>query len=265
MKSKRSSSGRKGRRRAVKSKRRKIHPPLTQIFGIRFRKIALLDAALGHPSYRNETLGIPDVEDYDRLEFLGDSNLNFVICRKLYKLYPKANEGLLSRLRSIIVSRKILARVAGELGLGKYLRLGNCLKNQLKFSKHKIYADSLEALIAAIYFDRGLAQAERFILEHFGRYLESKRLFRLDPNPKSTLQEISQREWQLIPVYASETTPKGVKTKVSVGPERSAAAVSKTRKDSEEKAARLLVRKIRQELLRRSKRYSSGRKLRKIF
>lgn len=235
-----------------------------KILGLSFRNRRHLDAALLHPSYRNEN-PCPPFDDFDRLEFFGDAILNFIICRKLYALFPKANEGMLSRLRSILVSRRILSRVAGELRLTRHLRLGKSLSRQTNFSKAKVLADSLEALIAALYLDQGLAKTERFILRHFGPYLDAKRLFRLDPNPKSTLQELSQREWQKLPAYTSIAQPRGIKTEVSIARVGKARALGRTRQESEEKAARLLLKSLRQELVRRSKKKSSGAKLRNIF
>lgn len=232
--------------------------------GISIRNKSLLESALIHPSYRNEH-PTAALEDFDRLEFFGDSLLNLIVCRKLYQKFPEANEGLLSRLRSILVSRKILFRVACELGLWRHLKLGRSLKQQAGFTKAKILADSFEALLASLYFDRGFAQAERFILEHFGSYFDAKRLFRLDPNPKSTLQELSQKEWQKIPTYSHILTPRGIKSEVHIARIGKAVGLARTRREAEEKAARFLLRRLRQALLRRSKKSSSGGKLRKIF
>lgn len=228
--------------------------------GVRFRNRRWLEAALTHPSFRNENPAAPPLEDFDRMEFFGDSILDFVICRRLYKLYPKANEGLLSRLRSIIVSRKILSRIAQELRLSPSLKLGKSLRAQFSLCRAKISTDSLEALFAAIYFDQGFESAEKFILKHFSQYFDAKRLFRLDPNPKSTLQELAQKQWRVIPSYSSQLHEKGMRTEVIISPSRKAIAMGRTRQEAEEKAARFLVRKIRQELLRRSKKRSSSRK-----
>lgn len=239
----------------------------SKIFNVRFRKPSLLEAALRHPSYRNENPGsAKSLEDFDRLEFFGDTILNFVICRKLYEIFPEADEGVLSRLRSILVSRKILARVARSLGLPQKIKLGRSLRHQQDFLKVKIFADALEALIAGLYLDQGFEKTERFILRHFKNYFDAKKLFRLDPNPKSTLQELVQKHWQKLPVYASEITPRGVKTAVSITRNRQAEAVARTRRESEEEAARLLIRKIRQELVgRRLSKKLSGKKLRRTF
>jgi len=235
-----------------------------KLFGLSFRKTQLLTAALTHPSYRNENI-CPPLENFDRLEFFGDTILNFIICRQLYDIFPDANEGLLSRMRSILVSRKILCRISSKINIRRHLKVGKSLIKQSPESKAKIYADSLEALIAALYFDQGLASTQRFILKHFASYLDTKRLFRLDPNPKSALQEFSQKQWKKLPVYANKQTKQGIKTIVSIGRKRKALASAKTRRLAEAKAARILLRQLRHELASRSKKRSSGKKLRKIL
>lgn len=254
-------------------------------FGTAFRNAALLDAAFQHPSYCHEHGLTPEArlaqgdrpaEDFDRLEFFGDSILNFVVCRKLFKAFPGEHEGMLSRLRSILVSRKILARIAKPLGFLSLIQLGRSLKKQKEYSKAKLLADAFEAFLAAVYLDQGFAKTERFILQHFEPYFNMKRLFRIDPNPKSMLQEISQKTWQKLPLYATTVTGDKVKTVVSVDRRLQAAGIGKTRRESEEKAARLLLRKLRQaaggdsrskRAASRSspKRASSGIKLRKTF
>lgn len=235
--------------------------PLTKKTLLRFKNRAFYQAAISHPSYRNENPALyTDLENFDRLEFFGDAILNFVICKKIYPLFPQADEGMLSRLRSILVSRKILFRIARQMGLIRSLNLGRGLHEQEDFLKIKLAADALEALIGALYLDQGLERTEKFILKHFRTYFDAKKLFRLDPNPKSTLQELVQKRWQKLPIYLSETTAKGVKTTVSITRARRANATARTRKDSEEKAARLLIRLIRQEALGRVKKKSSAGK-----
>lgn len=230
---------------------------------LRFRKPELLDAALHHPSYRNENPPRPELQNFDRLEFFGDSVLNYVICRKIFKIFPEADEGMLSRLRSILVSRRILSRISKELRLTKFIRLGKSLQNQPEFLKSKVFADTFEALIAAYYFDQGFEKTEKFILKCFRGYFDAKKLLRLDPNPKSTLQELSQKYWQKLPIYTSENNGGSIKTTVSLGRSKQASASGRTRQESEEKAARILLRSLRQDLLGRLKRKSSGKKLRK--
>lgn len=249
-------------------KRPKTDPLLLRsrkYLGISLKRAEFLEAAIYHPSYRNEH-PVKKLDDFDRLEFFGDSILNFVVCCKLYVKFPEADEGLLSRLRSILVSRKILSRLARKLRLSRLIRIGRSLRIQQDFPKHKILADSLEAVIAAIYLDLGYPATERFILKLFEGYFDARKLFRLDPNPKSTLQEVSQKHWQKIPMYSSRTLLNGQQqTTVSIDRRRKSTASARTRKDAEEKAARELLKKIRQELVLRSKKASSGRKLRKIL
>ncbi len=234
----------------------------SRLFGLTFKKPRLLEAALFHPSYRNETAGLEkSLPDFDRLEFLGDAILNLIICQKIYRLYPKADEGLLSRLRSILVSRKILSRLAVQIGLPRYLKLGRSLKSQPDIPKTKIFADAFEALLAALFFDKGFSAAERFILKIFTPYFDARRLLRLDPNPKSTLQELVQRYWQRLPEYTSEATPRGFKITVAADRTHQASGIGPSKRDAEEKAARSLVRMLRHELAGRLKKKSSGKKL----
>ncbi|OGW79450.1 MAG: ribonuclease III [Omnitrophica bacterium GWA2_52_8] len=248
--------------------RKKTHPdPVLRAqkeLRLPFRRSALLKAALIHPSYRNENR-CGKLENFDRLEFFGDSILNYVVCLKLFESFPDSDEGFLSRLRSILVSRKILSRIAKKIRLSRHIRLGRSLQHDKSALKNKILADSLEALIAAYYFDRGIKKTSHWILKLYDGLFNARKLLRIDPNPKSTLQEIAQKNWQCLPVYASEITSRGIQTVVSIGAARKATAAAKTKRDSEEKAARHLIQKIRQELLARSKRRSSsGKKLSKV-
>lgn len=223
---------------------------LRKVLGFPVKDLPVYRAALSHPSFRNEhyreTKGL---EDFDRLEFLGDSILNEVVCQKLFEKFPEADEGMLSKLRSIIVSQKILGRVAQAIKLHHILLISKSLRHNFKdFLKAKLLTDALEALLAAIYFDRGHDKVEAFILKHFQIYFDPKLLFRLDPNPKSTLQEITLKRWQKLPEYTHAFSEKGVKTTVSAGGRRKASALHKIKKESEVLAARALIRKLRQEL-----------------
>ncbi len=222
---------------------------LRKILGFPVRSLALYRAALTHPSFRNENFRLTrDLEDFDRLEFLGDSILNEVICQKLYEKFPEADEGMLSKLRSILVSQRILSRIAQALKLQNALLISKSLRQNFKdLLKAKLLTDALEALFAAIYFDRGRAKVEAFILKHFKTYFDPKLLFRLDPNPKSTLQEMTLKQWQKLPEYTHAFSEKGVRTTVSAGGKRKATALHKIKRESEVLAARALIRKLRKE------------------
>ncbi len=218
---------------------------LEKALGLKIKKPSGYEAALTHPSFRYEN-PVPGLGHFDRMEFLGDAILNEVVCHKIYQTFKDADEGLLSRLRSTLVSRRILIKIARTLKLNKYMRLGRGFKKSSpSFLKAKVLADVFESLIAAIYFDCGKKAAEKFILTHFDEYFDIKKLFRLDPNPKSTLQEISQKYWKKLPQYESSQVAKGIQVIAWIDGQKRAKAVARSRKEAEEKAARNLVLKLR--------------------
>ena len=232
---------------------------LRKVLGFPVRSLTTYRAALTHPSFRNENARITKgLEDFDRLEFLGDSILNEIICQKLFEKFPEADEGMLSKLRSILVSQKILSRIAQALKLQHVLLISKNMRQNFKdFLKAKLLTDALEALFAAIYFEQGHNKVEAFILKHFKKYFDPKLLFRLDPNPKSTLQEMTLKKWQKLPEYTHVFSDKGVKTTVSAGGKRKASALHKIKRESEVLAARALIRRLRKEF---KKERSRGRR-----
>lgn len=222
---------------------------LRKILGFPVKTLSWYHAALTHPSFRNENIREKGLEDFDRLEFLGDSILNEIICQKLFTTFPEADEGMLSKLRSILVSQRILSRIAKTLKLQKFILLGRSLRHDFMKGplQMKLLTDAFEALFAAIYFDHGHDRIERFILKHFDKYFDPKLLFRLDPNPKSTLQEMTLKKWQKLPEYKHVFSAAGVKTVVSVGRKRKGTGFDKIKRESELKAARALIQILRKE------------------
>lgn len=220
---------------------------LEKIIGFKFRRKELLQAALNHPSYQSDGQVIQTVENFQRLEFLGDSILNFFVAGKLYHLFPKANEGMLSRLRSILVSRKLLARIARSIRLRTYLLLGKRKQKQPEANHEKILADAFEALIAAIYFDRGEKAVQRFLMKYFKPYFDQKKLFQLDPNPKSTLQEYTQKKFGVLPVYQVRNTKnrKSFLASVTIRGKKNAKGEGRTKQEAESQAAAALLKKLK--------------------
>ncbi|MBI3898612.1 MAG: ribonuclease III [Gammaproteobacteria bacterium] len=158
-----------------------------------FAEPALLERALTHRSRSGD--------NYERLEFLGDSVLNFVVSGDLYKRFPELSEGELTRLRASLVKKETLAAVARDLVLGDSLVLGSGELKSGGFDRDSILADSLEAVFGAVYIDRGIDSARELILQllapHFGR---------LDPraipkDPKTRLQEYLQKQSVPLPIY----------------------------------------------------------------
>jgi ribonuclease-3 len=162
--------------------------------GYVFRDPALLDAALTHRSASKR--------NYERLEFLGDSVLNFATAVLLYRAYPDADEGDLSRYRATLVSGSSLAAVGASLGLGDQLRLGSGELKTGGYRRGSILADALEALFGAVYVDGGFAAAHAVIEQLFagrlGQLPEAQEL----KDPKTRLQELLQARGLPLPVYA---------------------------------------------------------------
>lgn len=164
--------------------------------GYGFRDPALLDAALTHRSASGR--------NYERLEFLGDAVLNFATAVLLYRAYPDADEGDLSRYRAALVSGTSLAEVAAGLGLGEQLRLGGGELKSGGFRRSSILADALEAVFGAVYLDGGgdavRAVIERLFAGRLGELPEAGEL----KDPKTRLQELLQARGEPLPVYAVE-------------------------------------------------------------
>jgi len=219
---------------------RALLPKFEKKIGLFFRKKTLLLAALAHPSYRNQSSKLL-LEDFERMEFLGDSILSYVISRELYRLFPQANEGLLSQLRSGVVSKKLLFRMACSLDIPRFILLGRSEQKLPKTEKTKIFADTLEALIAAAFFDRGLAKTEPFVLRHFGKFLRSPALKRMGISPKNTLQEWVQKKFRVLPEYRLEMNDGWFTAWASVQNKGKAQGEGRTKKDAEERAARRLL------------------------
>ncbi|HEX6572225.1 MAG TPA: ribonuclease III [Steroidobacteraceae bacterium] len=164
--------------------------------GYRFRDPALLEAALTHRSASRT--------NYERLEFLGDSVLNFVVALLAFRAFPDAPEGDLSRYRAALVSAPTLASVAGSLDLGEELRLGSGELKSGGFRRDSILADALEALIGAIYLDGGLEAASETVGRLLGGKLEELPSAEILKDPKTRLQEELQSRGLALPRYALE-------------------------------------------------------------
>lgn len=169
------------------------------LLGIEFDRPELLLEALTHSSYRNEHTDV--TFDNQRLEFLGDSVLGCVIAHRLWELFPDEPEGTLTRYRSTLVSEEPLAALARELGLGALMRLGRGEELTGGSDKTSLLADVYEAVVGAVYLDRGFHGAGRLITSHFeGRLAQIPRRTRLS-DFKTQLQEITQRRFQAVPQY----------------------------------------------------------------
>ena len=160
------------------------------------RDLTLFQAALTHRSSAGP--------NNERLEFLGDAVLNLVVARDLYRRFPSASEGDLSRLRARLVSAEPLAEVAGELGLGEVLQLGPGELKTGGFRRQSILADAFEALCGAVFLDAGLEAAEALILRRLAARVASLPPPQALKDPKTRLQEHLQSRSLALPVYTVE-------------------------------------------------------------
>ena len=140
-------------------------------------------------------------DNYERLEFLGDSILSFVIANELFALFPKNTEGELSRLRAFLVKGDCLAEIATEIGLGDYLYLGQGELKTGGFRRASILADATEALIAAVFLDSGLENAVALIKKLFSSRLKKEALQNNIKDFKTVLQEHLQSKKLPLPEY----------------------------------------------------------------
>lgn len=158
-----------------------------------FADPALLDEALSHRS--------SGTRHYERLEFLGDSLLSFVVSTELHRLRPDADEGALSRLRASLVRESTLADVARERGLGRYLVLGTGERRSGGFARDSILADVVESIIGAVQVDRGYEAARSLVLRLFAGRLADLPEPESLKDPKTRLQELLQARGLDRPVY----------------------------------------------------------------
>ncbi|MFW5446591.1 MAG: ribonuclease III [Methylophagaceae bacterium] len=167
---------------------------LSKKLEVSFSDSKLLQQALTHRSVGSN--------NNERLEYLGDAILGFVIADALFERFPDVKEGKLSRLRASLVKGVTLAEIARELSLGDVLILGPGELKSGGFRRESILADAVEAILGAFYLDSGLEQAKSLILRLFDERLESIDIDEIIKDPKTQLQELLQSRKQSLPIYS---------------------------------------------------------------
>ena len=176
----------------------KLHT-LQKKINIKFKSINYLKKAITHKSY--DTLN-----NYEKLEFLGDRVLGLVISKKLIELYPDQKEGVLDKRLASLVNKNRCLEVAKNIGLEKFILIGN--KSNKSKIENKILSDCIEALIGAIYYDKGFEASEKFILNMWKSFINSSDVSIVDS--KTKLQEYSLKKFKSLPIYklVSSSGPK---------------------------------------------------------
>jgi ribonuclease-3 len=224
-----------------------------QAIGHAFRNIRLLDEALTHTSYVNEFKDHGS-KDNERLEFLGDAVLALIISEYVAAACPDLTEGALSKLRSRLVSEATLATVARRLELGKLLRLGRGEERTGGREKDSILANTVEAVLAAVYLDGGLEAARTFSLRAFAQELREAASpdsgVALSGDYKTQLQEWCQQHHDCVPQYvtAKESGPDHRKTfdvQVLVQGRALGRGTGRSKKEAEQAAAQEALEHVR--------------------
>ncbi|HEY3346440.1 MAG TPA: ribonuclease III [Nitrospirota bacterium] len=216
----------------------------------RFKDPGLLRQALTHKSYANEhRLGA--IGHNERLEFLGDTVLDFITSDIIMRVCPESPEGELSKLRAIVVSETNLSFVARNLSLGSYLLLGRGEEQTGGRAKSSLLANAVEAILAAIYIDGGMAEAYRVVREKF-----EDEIIELAANGqvfdyKTVLQEKSQSRFGMLPKYTvtGETGPDHMKVfevEIEAGGQILGRGTGKSKKEAEQMAAGEALRAIKE-------------------
>lgn len=219
---------------------------LEEKIGYTFTNKQLLNKALTHTSYAYEH----KVESNEKLEFLGDSILEFISSMYLFENYPNLKEGEMTKVRATVVCENSLYKIAKKLNFSDFLNLGKSEKMSAEEVRPAILADSVEAVIAAIYLDGGLEEAKKFIIENLKEEIKvaSKNVGQKDY--KTVLQEKLQEHGEVKIVYTiiKETGPDHDKTfeaQVECNNKKLATGEGKTKKHAEMEAARRALENLK--------------------
>jgi len=206
---------------------------------IKFTDKKILIKSLTHKSYDSKN-------NNEKIEFLGDRVLGLIIAKKLLEIYPNEKEGILDKKFASLVNRKKCLEIAKKIELEKYILVFNP-KNKKIIIEDKVIADCLEALIGAIYLDKGFNFTEKFILNLWKEHITASVITQIDA--KTKLQEYSLKVYKVLPIYKliSNTGPKHkplFKIAVKLKDTKFFIAEGKSKKDAEQNAATLCLESI---------------------
>ena len=198
----------------------------------KFKDKKLLIKSLTHKSYDK-------INNNEKIEFLGDRVLGLVIAKKLLEIYPEEKEGILDKKFASLVNKKTCLQIANDMSLEKYILTFNPKNRKIKV-EDKVIADCCEALIGAIYLDKGFTAAENFILTFWSKNIKDSVITQIDP--KTKLQEYSLKKYKKLPTYKiiSNTGPRHkplFKVSVKLPDTKFYIGQGSSKKDAEQSAA----------------------------
>ena len=214
-----------------------------KILGYRFVDESLLTEALTHASSAGHRL-----QSNERMEFLGDAILGYVVCEYLFDQFPELLEGDLTKIKSSVVSRRVCAKISRKIDLADMLNLGKGMVGRAEIPS-SVAAAVLESIIAAIYLDGGMEPAKAFIIEHLTPFIEESAESAHQHNFKSVLQQFAQKHLPTTPCYVllDEKGPDHAKcfeVCVEIDGRRFGSAWANSKKESEQKAALLALEEL---------------------
>ena len=209
-----------------------IYQDLQKKINVKFKNLDLLIQSLTHKSFDTK-------KNYEKMEFLGDRVLGLVIAKKLLETYPDEKEGILDKKFASLVNKNTCLEIAKKINLEKYILTFNPNNKKIKI-EDKIISDSCEALIGAIYLEKGLASAEKVILDLWENNIIDSIITQIDA--KTKLQELSLKNFKKLPIYKliSNTGPRhkpSFKVGVKLPNTKYFFGLGKSKKDAEQNAA----------------------------
>jgi ribonuclease-3 len=213
---------------------------LEQRINIKFKDQELLKKSLIHKSHDN-------INNNEKLEFLGDRVLGLVLAKTLLKIYPEEKEGVIDKKFANLVNKKTCLLIAKKIDLKRYITTGNSYKG-LSRSDGKIVGDGLEALLGAIYLDQGITVVEKFILNLWDDFLDKSSITKIDA--KTQLQEYSLKNFKILPIYKinKQSGPHHnpiFKVEVQIKNSKKYFASGSSKKDAQQNAAQKLLTDLR--------------------
>ena len=224
-------------------------PPYEDVLGIKFKKPALLTQALTHTSFVNEYEGDAELGDNERLEFLGDAVLDLIVADLLYHRYPMVSEGELTQLRAALVKTESLAQLGIDCRIGEYLRVGHGEELSGGRERQTILCRAYEAVVGAIYLDRGMKVVREFVTPPLLELLEHVVENKLQIDARSELQDRTKARLNVMPSYrvAGSEGPEHAKefrVEVSIGDTIIGSGVGGSKRAAAQEAARIALQEL---------------------
>ncbi len=213
---------------------------LEKKINFKFKNIDLLIKSLTHKSFNS-------IDNNEKMEFLGDRVLGLVIAKKLLEIYPNEKEGILDKKFASLVNKQTCLDIAKKIDLERFILTINSKKNGIKI-EDKIISDSCEALIGAIYLDKGLNAVEKIIIELWSKHIKKSVVTQIDA--KTKLQELTLKKFKKLPLYKliSNTGPRHkplFKVGVKLPNSKYFISTGKSKKDAEQNAALECLQNLR--------------------